>query len=492
MTHFCAKIPNSTHADNRPLFERDPPEFPDGWHSSLTPVLAAYQGPYGATVTLPRALPLLQRQFSVERKFKTVVSAYRHAAFAAYKELYEHHLLNENLLPIENVDPKLDAEVDAMLNNVEARDGLADLTSLGIDPWLENGESTIWQSAVLTIEGLPPLFLFTKSDIVPLAFDQGPVIYRPEGPPRRISLNCLGEIPTDSVKLVQARDFTRRIFWGINAARMEWDNLDFAYLFLPVHESNTIWDSRRAWLEEEHTANPGLYPDRLMVKSDRFAKKFGYAEDLTLIQRHVEFGRPWKFTRWSYDALRQEEEEKLRQRYGKFFDKTAIEYPLMVVEPCAPRTNMLLPNCGNAKKNTDHDVVTQYLIPEHSRIILLSQEEAEYAFLLPSVLRALTALMMASSLRKSLFLWSPLQDIPLPLLTAAITAPSSNDGVNYQRLETLGDAFLKFVVSVQLHAEYPFWHEGYLTPKKSRAVSNVRLAKEDLKRGLYRWLIRGM
>jgi hypothetical protein len=495
LTHFCAKIPNSSHVDNRPLFERDPPEFPDGWHSSKNQALTSYQGLYGATVTLPRALPLPQRRFSVERKFKTVMSAHRHAAFVAYKELYERNLLNENLLPIESVmEPKLEDEAKALLADVEKREGMANVT-IGIDPWLpDDGQSASWLHSELTIEGLPSLFLFMKAETIPFGFDDGPVIFPHGRAPMRTSLRPLGKISANDKTLAQAREFTRRIFWGSNAARMDWGNLDFAYLFLPVQESETIWRSRREWLEGEHKANPELYPDRLMVKANRFVKRFGFVEDLTLIRRHVGFGRSWKFTGWRYEALTSDEEEKLRARYGKLLDNIDIIYPLMVVQPCAPRTNLLLPTSGSAKKNDTYDDITvpkQLLVLEHTTIILLSREEAEYASLLPSVLRGLSSLMTANSLRKNLFSSSPLQDIPLSLLTIAITAPSSNNGVNYQRLETLGDAVLKFVAGIQLLAEYPLWHEGYLTRKKDHAVANVRLAKEDIKRKLYRWLIRG-
>ena len=58
-------------------------------------------------------------------------------------------------------------------------------------------------------------------------------------------------------------------------------------------------------------------------------------------------------------------------------------------------------------------------------------------------------------------------------------------------METLGDAVLKIITAIQLLGEYPLWHEGYLTKKKDHTVSNVRLAKVDIAKGLYRWIIRG-
>jgi len=55
----------------------------------------------------------------------------------------------------------------------------------------------------------------------------------------------------------------------------------------------------------------------------------------------------------------------------------------------------------------------------------------------------------------------------------------------------IGSIFvLKFITSIQLLAEYPLWHEGYLSRKKDHAVSNARLAKENILKKLYSWIIR--
>jgi endoribonuclease Dicer len=45
-------------------------------------------------------------------------------------------------------------------------------------------------------------------------------------------------------------------------------------------------------------------------------------------------------------------------------------------------------------------------------------------------------------------------------------------------------------VSIQLLAEFPLWHEGYLSRKKDHTVSNYKLAKEAITRNLYNWIIR--
>ena len=99
LAHFCSVIPNASHVDNRPLYDIDPAEFAEGWHSFDGQSQGLpYTGPYGSSVTLPRTLPLPERQFTVDRVYTTKISAHRHAAFKAYCYLYEAALLNEYLI----------------------------------------------------------------------------------------------------------------------------------------------------------------------------------------------------------------------------------------------------------------------------------------------------------------------------------------------------------------------------------------------------------
>jgi len=412
----------------------------------------------------------------------------------AYKCLYEAGLLNDNLLPITSVvEPELEEEVKAMLADVEKRAGFAKIT-MSIDPWApEDPIDDSWQCSEVTIEGLPPLYLFTRSEIISLDLEEGPKLYRSGLPVLRTSVVNVGRQTLSEQLLLKAQKYTRRIFWGLNNTRMEWDNLDFSYLLLPVDDVDTTWDIRRSWLINARKETPERYPHHLMVRANDFGEKFGYPSDLTLVHRHIGMGRPFKFIGWQHDPLSPEEEEELNQRYGKHFSDVQITYPLMIVQPYPPRTNFLIPT--STSKSDDSSEVQPppliYLLPRFSGVVLLSPEETEYAFLLPSILRSLSMSSTANSLRKNLFSSTPLENISIALLTTAITAPSSGERLNYQRMETLGDAVLKFTAGVQLLAEYPLWHEGYLTRKKDHAVSNVRLAKEDISKGLYRWIIRG-
>ncbi|KAJ8981848.1 hypothetical protein NQ317_001811 [Molorchus minor] len=57
----------------------------------------------------------------------------------------------------------------------------------------------------------------------------------------------------------------------------------------------------------------------------------------------------------------------------------------------------------------------------------------------------------------------------------ALTTAKANDIVNLERLETLGDSFLKFITSIYITIRFPTYNEGRATSLKGRLVSNKNL-----------------
>jgi len=53
----------------------------------------------------------------------------------------------------------------------------------------------------------------------------------------------------------------------------------------------------------------------------------------------------------------------------------------------------------------------------------------------------------------------------------ALTMSNANDFFNLERLETIGDSFLKFAISIYLYCMYPGIHEGKLSYLRSIQVS---------------------
>lgn len=83
------------------------------------------------------------------------------------------------------------------------------------------------------------------------------------------------------------------------------------------------------------------------------------------------------------------------------------------------------------------------------------------------------------------------------LLTTAFTHPSYTKehsldySKNYERLEFLGDAVLKLVVSNLLYDKYPDYEEGELSKIRSILVSDMTLSKIAFKMGLDEHIILG-
>ncbi|ESK92116.1 rna helicase rnase [Moniliophthora roreri MCA 2997] len=487
LNHFCAVVCRGV--EHKALFELEPPEYPLGWHSfsSQSQALMQYQGPWASTVTLPRFLPAELRVFSAEMIYMSKVSAHRHAAFQAYRCLYEHGLLNEHLLPI--IDD--DEEVRELKKAVEQRMSTV-AVSKQMDPWTVNDETLSgWYWSELIIGDLPPLHFFSRMKPTDWSSDNGLVLHTSVAEQMVIQLRSIGTIEDDDRRIIDARGYTFLLFYAIYGSRMEANNLDFSYLLLPVEDSREpVWEQRASRMSTIHPSKN--LQDIFNANASVFGEQFGYPTDIVFVRDGTRFSRPYKFVRWRFESepLSVEEEEKIRswKCYAKE-DDLEVAFPLLVVEPFPRRTNFLVPFPTSAKP-TPPAVEPILLIAKLSTIIMLSPTETQYALLLPSILRGIAIAVTVESLRTSLFCAAPLSEIPNDILKVAITAPVSQEPKNYQRLETLGDTVLKFIVSIQLFDEYPLFPEGYLTMRKDHSVSNTRLAKENMEREVFRWVIR--
>lgn len=71
----------------------------------------------------------------------------------------------------------------------------------------------------------------------------------------------------------------------------------------------------------------------------------------------------------------------------------------------------------------------------------------------------------------------------------ALTMSNANDFFSLERLETIGDSFLKYAVTVYLYCSYPGIHEGKLSYLRSKQVSNYNLYRLGKKKGLAECMI---
>ena len=74
------------------------------------------------------------------------------------------------------------------------------------------------------------------------------------------------------------------------------------------------------------------------------------------------------------------------------------------------------------------------------------------------------------------------------LVLQAITTTHSVDAFNLERLEMLGDSFLKLAVSIHLFCTYSDKDEGKLTRRKKNQISNLALYRAAAKKSLGEYL----
>lgn len=71
----------------------------------------------------------------------------------------------------------------------------------------------------------------------------------------------------------------------------------------------------------------------------------------------------------------------------------------------------------------------------------------------------------------------------------ALTMSNANDFFSLERLETIGDSFLKYAITVYLYCQYPGIHEGKLSYLRSKQVSNYNLYRLGKRKGLAECMI---
>ncbi|KAL7252377.1 hypothetical protein ACSBR1_007043 [Camellia fascicularis] len=96
----------------------------------------------------------------------------------------------------------------------------------------------------------------------------------------------------------------------------------------------------------------------------------------------------------------------------------------------------------------------------------------------PSIMHRIECLLIALNLKK-MHLDHCMQNVVIPTskVLEAITTKKCQEKFHLESLETLGDSFLKYAASQQLFKTYQIHHEGLLSIKRERIISNVALRR---------------
>ncbi|KAG0338015.1 Dicer-like protein 1 [Podila humilis] len=105
--------------------------------------------------------------------------------------------------------------------------------------------------------------------------------------------------------------------------------------------------------------------------------------------------------------------------------------------------------------------------------------------LIPSILFHIESMLLSNDAKEALGLQGV---VDLDLLQTALTTSATNRDQSYERLEILGDSFLKFSSALRLFVLNLNRNEGQLTMAQSRIVSNDALMRHSLRKELYRYV----
>jgi endoribonuclease Dicer len=161
--------------------------------------------------------------------------------------------------------------------------------------------------------------------------------------------------------------------------------------------------------------------------------------------------------------------------------------PLLRVKPLCHVRNLLH---NRMQTNLEPQELDEYFIeipPElsHLKIKGLSKDIGSSLSLLPSIMHRMENLLVAIELKHVLSASIPeIAEVSGHRVLEALTTEKCHERLSLERLEVLGDAFLKFAVSRHLFLHHDSLDEGELTRRRSNVVNNSNLCRLAIKKNL--------
>ncbi|CAI8584290.1 unnamed protein product [Vicia faba] len=163
------------------------------------------------------------------------------------------------------------------------------------------------------------------------------------------------------------------------------------------------------------------------------------------------------------------------------------EQPLLHAKPLFKLHNLLHNRRHGDAEPDELEEYFNYLPPElcELKIVGFSKDIGSSLSLLPSIMHRLGNLLVAIELKHHLYSSFPeAAEISALRVLEALTTEKCQERFSLERLEVLGDAFLKFAVGRHFFLLHDSLHEGDLTSKRSNVVNNSNLFKLAIRRNL--------
>ncbi|KAI7469475.1 P-loop containing nucleoside triphosphate hydrolase protein [Hortaea werneckii] len=418
----------------------------------VRPEFSPHQGEgdnlWTCTVTLPAFVHPEVRTATSAESWKTEEVAIKDAAFGAYVALHKAGLVNDNLLPLaHDYGPEAGHDhIDqpSIIKVSEQRSIWPSLAQRRVSNWIlrpcmirltcdsvEDFRVTLWLPTELRGKQTFPLHwnehTVYECHIIPRSLD---------------SSDDHNVDPQTGDSTHRLQRYTCAVLKSVHRNRMPDEQLDLLPLLSPpldISEGNL--PAKQCFEEGRDLSNCGL----VRVKGQP--------------------GRAYVFQRF--------EDQKTAQRFDA--------EPSIIVTPFPKRRDFLHPVEERQGVNAAYTTEQAFPISECT-IDHLPMKHSILAAFLPSILHRIEVQLLAQELQESLLADVGIRDISL--ISEAIASPVAQESGDYNRLEYLGDAMLKFCAHLQVMAQYPTWPEGYLQLEKSRIVCNSTLTKAALRAGM--------
>lgn len=416
---------------------------------------------------LPNSVDPSVREARGKLEWKSQRYAKRDAAFEAYVALHRAGLVNDHLLPL--LEP--DFEVVDGSTPVETRAALVDV-AVQLNPWKTVAQR--WREAPET-----QTVGIDISEYGQPSFEMILILPRrcPSITEFQLHLDqttsLTASIREDSSTIYRlneishASEISAMLFRSVFQSRMHDDRADFPAIFVPRIEPCNL-ESWLASVRGVHAAN-----DILETGLDH--RCHGLVRDLE------NNGRP-HILKGLTRNMPESHQGKVRRAVPAARDSLYLEVVRL------PKRADFLHRLPTA---IDRPAVagfgTEYLPASSCLVDRLPVAYSQFALFIPSIMHRLEVSMIAEQLCDDVL--SPIAFDDLNLVATAISASGAQEGTDYQRLEFLGDSILKLFTSITLMAEYPRWHEGFLSAKKDRVVANARLSRAAVEVGLDRYIL---
>ncbi|KAJ3021529.1 Dicer-like protein 1 [Thoreauomyces humboldtii] len=486
--HYCAVLPKDAYIDGNPVFQVQPVYSNEGF------------GGFIATITLPMNAPKQARL--VEGKFSDrKIMAKRWAAFEAVKRLHALGELDDHLRPIkitmmtgdddvikeaisqakkagcgggkkEKAVEKFAMNIPSILKRAESEADAAWLSIVSLRGTIETGSSKLTEVLEFGILTFGAEQLLADAFEVPFGKEVLEVTIAPQGS---------AGLTSEQRRLVGR--FHSTLFKAMLRSSVP-DEGDWALMIVPL-KTNQGNAATVDW-EVISLASNGALP--VLDLPDFLGRDL---KDFVLFDR-IYYQRLYLIDEVLVDITPSSSLDVGRAR----FDNVAAFYEgrLKCTEPIIADQAVIkartLPYITQ-KVREQAAMETAFLIPQFCTVYPVPARLLRgHALHLPIFIQRLHVRLLASDLKSCSFdgmsvdadyreLAASIEDLQM-----ALTAPAADADVNYERLETFGDSFLKVHQTLHLFVTQPSWHEGHLSAMRNQLERNSALRDRASKIGL--------